>query len=347
MSSPTSSSAGDRRPRRGRRAGRRRPAGPALAARARRRRRLPADGARRPPARARHARAGAALRGHRDAAAAGRLPARRRGAPPLRGPGRRVGARPRGRRRGPGRRAGHLPRRPARAGGPAELRFVPRRGARDAGGRARIAGEAAEAARRHGDAGWLGPDAADRLATASFDEASLHQHGARFHELFLAPFTTKIRPAGGADVVAGLRRKLWVPLFWPRTVAEAFGGHPVSFVPERPLSVVRPSGGMGPVVQALLDRLRARGVTVVPYERMTGVASDPAGVRVEFSDGRVRPPAGRSSGCRRPSSLPRPASRSRRRRSGRCWPGWGCARTTSSGSPGSCTCSTRRCRRTG
>ncbi|SHF76752.1 hypothetical protein [Geodermatophilus nigrescens] len=149
----------------------------------------------------------------------------------------------------------------------------------------RIAGQAADAAREHGDAGWLAAGESGRLAEAGFDEASLHQHGARFHELFLAPFTGKIRPGGGADVLASLRRKLWVPLFWPRTVAEAFSGQPVGFVPERPLTVVRP-GGMGPVLRALLDRLRARQVTVETYDRLTAVAPGGPAVRLGFADGR-------------------------------------------------------------
>jgi hypothetical protein len=127
----------------------------------------------------------------------------------------------------------------------------------------------------------------------------VHQHGPRFHELFLAPFTRKIRPGGGADVVASLRRKLWVPLFWPRTVAEAFGGQPVGFAPERPLTVVRP-GGMGPVVRALLDRLRERQVPVDTYDRLAAVAPEGPAVRLTFADGReetaTRPVLGLSAG---------------------------------------------------
>ena len=162
-----------------------------------------------------------------------------------------------------------------------------------------VAEQAARAALEHGDAGWLAGGESSRLAAVGFDEASLHQHGDRFHELFLAPFTAKIRPGGGADVLASLRRKLWVPLFWPRTVAEAFAGQPVGFVPERPLTVVRP-GGMGPVLRALLDRLRERQVPVETYDRLTGVAPEGSAVRLTFADGREetasRPVLGVSAG---------------------------------------------------
>ncbi|RBY79619.1 hypothetical protein DQ238_10550 [Geodermatophilus sp. TF02-6] len=150
----------------------------------------------------------------------------------------------------------------------------------------RIAAEAAQAAAASGDAGLLAPDRRPRLWETTFDDVSAQQHGLTFHDVLLAPFVAKVRPAGGSDVLAALRRKLWVPLFWPRTVAEAFGGAPVGFVPQRPLTVVRP-GGTGPVVRALLDRLRARGVEVVAYDRLAGVAADGRRVRIEFSDGRV------------------------------------------------------------
>jgi hypothetical protein len=163
----------------------------------------------------------------------------------------------------------------------------------------RMAAEAADAARRSGDAGWLAADQRGRLAQVSFDEASLHQHGRRFHDVFLDPFIRKVRPAGGSDVVAALRRKVWVPLFWPRTVAEALGGLPVGFVPERPLTVVRP-GGMGAVVSALVDRLGTRGVEVIRYDRVGAVASHDAGVQIAFDDGSAvvaqRPVLGLSAG---------------------------------------------------
>jgi hypothetical protein len=148
-----------------------------------------------------------------------------------------------------------------------------------------IAAEATEAATTSGDAGWLAPDAGRQLWQVTLDDASVYQHGRTFHERFLAPFTDKIRPAGGRDVPAALRRKLWAPLFWPRTVAEAFGGQPVGFVPDRPLAVVRP-GGMGPVVRRLLDRLGSRGVEVVPYDAVTKVERAGRRTRLTWSDGR-------------------------------------------------------------
>jgi hypothetical protein len=155
----------------------------------------------------------------------------------------------------------------------------------DAGDAGRIAAEAERAEAAGGPAGWLAPENRPGLWARSFTEASLHQHGPALHERLLAPFTAKIRQGGGDDVVAALRRKLWVPLFWPRTVAEAFGGRPVGFVPERPLSIVHPGGGIGPVVRALLDRVAAR-VPTEQYDGVRGVRRDGRAVRLTFADGR-------------------------------------------------------------
>lgn len=149
----------------------------------------------------------------------------------------------------------------------------------------RIAAEADEAVAAAGPAGWLSAEGRADLWARAFDEASVHQHGQTFHERFLAPFAAKIRPGGGSDVVAALRRKLWLPLFWPQTVAEAFGGRPVGFVPERPLTVVGPGGGIGPVVRALLDRVSAR-VRVEEYDAVSGLEAAGPALRITLGDGR-------------------------------------------------------------
>ena len=150
----------------------------------------------------------------------------------------------------------------------------------------RIAEEAADAERTAGAAGWLAPGQRDRLWDVSLEEASLHQHGTTFHGLFVGALTAKIRPGGGSDVVAALRRKLWVPLFWPRTLADAFAGRPVGFVPDRPLTAVVP-GGVGPVVTALLDRLAARGVEVVEHDGVRSLTREGGDLLVELADGVV------------------------------------------------------------
>jgi hypothetical protein len=150
----------------------------------------------------------------------------------------------------------------------------------------RIHGEAAASVTAHGPAGLLSAEDRHRLQDTSFDDASRYQHGPTFHERLISPLITKMRPGGGRNVPAALRRKLWMPLFWPQTVAEVFGGQAPAFVPDRPLTVVRP-GGMGPVVEALLERVRAPRVEVVPYDGLAGLDQDGGQLRIEFSDGRV------------------------------------------------------------
>ena len=61
----------------------------------------------------------------------------------------------------------------------------------------------------------------------------------------------KIHPGGAAAVPAALRRKVWMPLFYPRTLERAAAGAPTGFRPRRPFHTVEP-GGMGEVVEALL-----------------------------------------------------------------------------------------------
>ena len=80
----------------------------------------------------------------------------------------------------------------------------------------RTAAEAADARRLDGDAGVLG--AGHDLGALTLDDASRRNHGAAFHERFIAAMCRKIHPGGAAAVPAALRRKVWMPLFHPRTL---------------------------------------------------------------------------------------------------------------------------------
>jgi hypothetical protein len=133
------------------------------------------------------------------------------------------------------------------------------------------------------DAGVLSPQRADELERLDLTEASLRNHGATFHRLFVRPVADKF--AGGADVLASLRRKIWLPLFWPVTLAEAAADGPVQFTPDRPFHTVA-GGGSGEIITALVQRLRERGVTVTPCPPLTRLHGAPAGhTTVELADG--------------------------------------------------------------
>ncbi|MDH2416929.1 NAD(P)/FAD-dependent oxidoreductase [Nocardioides sp. CER19] len=138
------------------------------------------------------------------------------------------------------------------------------RDALDTGTRAAIAAEAAACAAEHGPAGVLGEDLTDDM---SLLEASLRNHGKTFHRLLMQPVADKLVEGGTAAVPASLRRKIWLPLFWPRTLAEAAGAAEVGFQPRRPFHTVR-DGGAGEVVTALVARLEAVGIATERVGRL-------------------------------------------------------------------------------
>lgn len=148
-----------------------------------------------------------------------------------------------------------------------------------------IAAQARAARDVLGDAGLLAPARAAQLAAMSTTDASLANHGARFHERFVAPFADKVVPGGADAVLAPLRRKIWVPLFWPATLAQACNGGDVAFRPDRPLHTIAPDGCSG-LVDALRERLAARGVVGETVGRLEAVeAGDGGAVTLRFADG--------------------------------------------------------------
>lgn len=151
----------------------------------------------------------------------------------------------------------------------------------------RMAAEAAAARRREGDAGVL--DGRHDLLHASLEDASRINHGETFHRRFIAPMCAKIHPRGGAAVPAVLRRKVWMPLFHPRTLERAASGAPTGFRPRRPFHTVEP-GGMGAVVESLLARIRASaGARVITAGRLVRAARVGGGATgLAFDTGVVR-----------------------------------------------------------
>jgi hypothetical protein len=135
------------------------------------------------------------------------------------------------------------------------------------------------------DAGVLASTAAASLWTMSLEAASLANHGPTFHQLFLEGVCQKILPEGSSAVVAALRRKVWMPLFHPRTLWEAVSGGRVGFVPERRFHTVA-GGGTGEVVRRLVARLEAApNVTVTRVPTLERVERCGHGVRLQFAGG--------------------------------------------------------------
>lgn len=147
----------------------------------------------------------------------------------------------------------------------------------------RIAAEAAAARDGLGPAGVLADR--DALEAMSLADASLANHGGTFHRRFIAPMCAKIHPGGADAVGAARRRKVWMPLFHPATLANAAAGAPTGYAPHRPFSTVAP-GGSRAVVDALMARLRAAGARVRTVPAVTGLERRPGGVtRMRFADG--------------------------------------------------------------
>jgi len=144
---------------------------------------------------------------------------------------------------------------------------------------------AARLAAGAGDAGVLAPDRAAQLERLTLEEASVANHGERFHRRVIAPLCDKVVDGGASAVLAPLRRKVWAPLFHPRTLLEALRGEPLGFRGRRTFHTVA-GDGCSTVVDALLERIRARsGTTVETAGALTGVARDGGRTLLRFSGG--------------------------------------------------------------
>jgi hypothetical protein len=147
--------------------------------------------------------------------------------------------------------------------------------------RREIAEQAYAANRARGDAGVLSEELGDR----SLEEASRANHGPTFHARLIEPLAEKFVPGGSAAILAQWRRKAWLPLFWPRTVREAFAGEPATFRPRRTFHELAP-GGVGGLVDALLERLKARPtIEIVSVGALERAEPDGAHVRLAFAGG--------------------------------------------------------------
>ncbi|HZV75512.1 MAG TPA: hypothetical protein VFF79_17515 [Conexibacter sp.] len=149
--------------------------------------------------------------------------------------------------------------------------------------RAAIADEAAIAAAALGDAGVL----ADDLGERSLADASRANHGATFHARLIEPLAGKFVPGGADAILADWRRKAWLPLFWPRTVHEAFAGTTPAFRPRRTFHELTP-GGVGGLIDALGERIATyASVERIAVGGLAGVKPRDGGLRLAFEGGHV------------------------------------------------------------
>jgi hypothetical protein len=119
-----------------------------------------------------------------------------------------------------------------------------------------------------------------RLDEVGLAVASIDNHGALFHERLVRPHCARQAP-GWEQTIASERRKLWMALFHPATLAEALDGRAPSFRPYRPFHRAR----AGLLVERLLEALhRSPLVEIVPTGRLTRFASDRDTASLDFAE---------------------------------------------------------------
>jgi hypothetical protein len=136
--------------------------------------------------------------------------------------------------------------------------------------------------------------AADPLGDRTLADASEANHGATFHARLIEPLAEKFVPGGSETILAAWRRKAWLPLFWPRTVREAFAGEAPAFQPRRTFHELEP-GGVGALIEALEQRIAGyASVERIPVGALTRIERD----GVSSSDARAGSGANGRGGAR-------------------------------------------------
>lgn len=124
------------------------------------------------------------------------------------------------------------------------------------------------------------------LAAASLLAASRAHAGRTFHERFVEPFASRIIDGGSAGVAADLHRKIWMPLFWPGTLAGVLRDGE-TYQPDRPMHTLR-NGGVALLVERLIERVTNHPrVTVRRHGGLAGLEADHGATRLQMADGAV------------------------------------------------------------
>lgn len=94
--------------------------------------------------------------------------------------------------------------------------------------------------------------------------ASLANHGPTFHAAVIEALGNRIAPDGVRRTLAPYARKLWLTVFHPRTINQAFRGLEPDFKPRR--EIFTPKGGFGRMLGSLEDGIRDYGGLIQEYE---------------------------------------------------------------------------------
>jgi len=121
-----------------------------------------------------------------------------------------------------------------------------------------------------------------QLQKHSYAAVSRANHGATFDKEFITPVAEKILPGQWQDVPADLRRKIWMPLFYPATLQAACENKPLSFRPHRPYSRLQ-NGNFDLITQRLLARISTHPHADIHwYDQCEGLAPARKGIHVRL-----------------------------------------------------------------
>lgn len=122
------------------------------------------------------------------------------------------------------------------------------------------------------------------LAGASLLSASRAHTGRTFHERFVEPFAARIVDGGSAGVAADLHRKIWMPLFWPGTLASALAEGQLE-EPFHPSYTLR-NGGLALLVERLIARVTAHPLVAVRrHGALAHIESERGASLLQMADG--------------------------------------------------------------
>lgn len=149
-----------------------------------------------------------------------------------------------------------------------------------------MAHEASICVHREGPHGVFTPHRASERFNRSFGEVGRSHTGTAFHDRLIESLASKMIPGGTDAVIAGLHRKIWLPLFHPLTAWEACVGE-LTYRPTRAMHTVA-GGGMGEVVARLFTRATSSPLLEVRHAgALVGLDGEPGAhtATIAFEDG--------------------------------------------------------------
>ncbi len=113
------------------------------------------------------------------------------------------------------------------------------------------------------------------LSTISAGFATDTNHGPTLQRHLIEPWAEKLLPGRWREIPADLRHKIWLPLFWPGTIAASLSGGREQARPS--LTYEHPAGDFGSWIRKLMICLQAENsLSIMRYR---GLRSDPADPR--------------------------------------------------------------------